>query len=413
MCIRDRLPAGRNSGLGFGEAEVLVETDTVTGASPYIFNCSLRSVYGMQGMHADGSKATGFKSMVVAQFTGVSLQKDDRAFLKYNETSRQFAGLTPAVQKGETLAAKSSSTNIEQVYHLDSGAVYRPDWETTHVKVSNDAVIQIVSVFAIGYHTHFNMLSGADASVTNSNSNFGQFALCADGFKKEAFDKDNKGFVTSIVTPRAIVTREDAIDWLQIDKTATTQILNSPNNTAPFPGRLYLLGNKNKFSPPSAIAQGFRIGAKVGEKLYLAGATPYEASVVMSNGALTATTNTSEKSYTALHSNPVTNVNPAKYTISTGHNLANGESIRIISDSGKLPQGLDAHKVYYAITSDASNSGLGNNEIRIASSRANAELTNPEFIRTSFTEAEGTVNIISRVSDKLSLIHISEPTRPY
>jgi len=398
--VRSTLPAGPSSGLGFGDAEVLVETDTVTGASPYIFNCSLRSVWGMQGMHADGNKATGFKSMVVAQFTGVSLQKDDRSFVKFNKTSREYVGLTPAVQRGEILASKSSSTNIDQVFHLDSGCVYRPEWETTHVKVSNDAVIQIVSVFAIGYHTHFNMLSGADASVTNSNSNFGQFALCADGFKKESFDKDNKGFITSIITPRAIVTKEDAVDWLQLDKSAISQILNSPNNSVPYPGRLYLLGNKNKFSPPSAIAQGFRIGAKKGEKLYLSGATPYEASIVMSNGALTATTDTSEKSYTALHSNPETNVNPAKYTISTGHNLANGESIRIISDSGKLPQGLDAHKVYYAITSDASNSGLANNEIRIASSRANAELTNPEFIRTSFTVAEGTVNIVSRVSDK-------------
>ena len=398
--VRPTLPAGPSSGLGFGDAEVLVETDTVTGASPYIFNCSLRSVYGMQGMHADGDKATGFKSMVVAQFTGVSLQKDDRAFVKFNKTSREYAGITPAVQRGEILASKSSSTNIEQVFHLDSGAVYRPEWETTHVKVSNDAVIQIVSVFAIGYHTHFNMLSGADASVTNSNSNFGQFALAADGFKKQAFDKDNKGFVTSIVGPRAIVTQEDAIDWLQIDKTATTQILNPPNNSVPYPGRLYLLGNKNKFSPPSAIAQGFRIGAKKGEKLYLEGATPYEASIVMSNGALVPTTDTSEKSYTATHSNPVTNVNPAIYTITGGHNLANGESIRIIADSGKLPQGLDAHKLYFAITSDASNSNLANNQIRIASSRANAELTNPEFIRTSFTEAEGTVNIVSRVSDK-------------
>ena len=35
----------------------------------------------MNGMNADGSKATGFKSMVVAQFTGLSLQKDDRAFV--------------------------------------------------------------------------------------------------------------------------------------------------------------------------------------------------------------------------------------------------------------------------------------------------------------------------------------------
>ena len=52
-----------------------LDTDTVTSASPYIFNISLRSVFGVSGLHADGSKAAGFKSMVVAQFTGVSLQK--------------------------------------------------------------------------------------------------------------------------------------------------------------------------------------------------------------------------------------------------------------------------------------------------------------------------------------------------
>ena len=60
-------------------------SDTVTSASPYIFNISLRSVYGMCGMLADGATATGFKSMVVAQFTGIGLQKDEKAFVKYNE----------------------------------------------------------------------------------------------------------------------------------------------------------------------------------------------------------------------------------------------------------------------------------------------------------------------------------------
>ena len=49
-----------------GDESVQVEPDTVTGASPYIFNISLRSVYGVNGLHADGSKATGFKSMVLA-----------------------------------------------------------------------------------------------------------------------------------------------------------------------------------------------------------------------------------------------------------------------------------------------------------------------------------------------------------
>ena len=400
--VKATLPAGRNTGLGFGEAEIQVETDTVTGASPYVFNCSFRSVYGMQGMHADGSKATGFKSMVVAQFTGVSLQKDDRAFLKYNNTSRKFDGLTPAVQKGETLSAKSSSTNPEQVYHLDSDAVYRPDWETTHIKVSNDSVVQIVSVFAIGYHTHFRMLSGADASVTNSNSNFGQFALAADGFKEKAFAKDNKGFVTSIITPRAAVSQEERVDWLQIDKKMTEKVLDNLSN--PVPGRLYLLGNKNEFNPPSSIAQGFRIGARVGEKIYLdnstSGSAPLQATIVMSDGTFTSTEQTSEKAYKALHSNPVDNTNDAIYTIDGSHELQNGESIRIISDNGELPAGLKAHQVYYAITNTSGSPNLGANQIRIAASKANADLPVPEFIRTSFTSDEGKVSIVSRVSDK-------------
>ena len=45
-------------------------------------------------MHADGAKATGFRSMVVAQFTAVGLQKDDRAFVKYNESSRVYEGIS-------------------------------------------------------------------------------------------------------------------------------------------------------------------------------------------------------------------------------------------------------------------------------------------------------------------------------
>ena len=58
---------------------VKTEIDTVDSASPYAFNLSLRSVWGMNGMHANGAKATGFKSMVVAQFTGCLLYTSDAA----------------------------------------------------------------------------------------------------------------------------------------------------------------------------------------------------------------------------------------------------------------------------------------------------------------------------------------------
>ena len=170
----------------------------------------------MNGMHADGSKATGFRSMVVAQFTGVSLQKDDRAFVKYNSTNRNYSdALSIANAQGSDLSKGSSSSGT--VYHLDSEAIYRKGWETTHIKITNDAILRIVSVFAIGYNKHFSAESGGDASITNSNSNFGQLSLISDGFKKEAFEKDNKAFITHIIPPRSIVQTEEPIDWLNID----------------------------------------------------------------------------------------------------------------------------------------------------------------------------------------------------
>ena len=183
---------------------VTIETDTVSGASPYIFNISLRSVYGMNGMHADGSKATGFRSMVVAQFTAISLQKDDRAFVKYDQESRTYKGIIPSATppRGSELATLSSSQDASKVYHLDSDAVYRKGFETIHIKLSNDAIMQIVSVFAIGFNKHFNAETGADASITNSNSNFGQFAIASDGFKKDAFGKDDATYVTHILAPK-------------------------------------------------------------------------------------------------------------------------------------------------------------------------------------------------------------------
>jgi hypothetical protein len=129
--FRPNLTTPGNSSSGF----VTIETDTVSGASPYIFNISMRSVYGMNGMLADGSKASGFRSMVVAQFTGVSLQKDDRAFVKYKSNNRDYSDkLTLTREAGATLSSNSSS--LGTVYHLDPLSIYRSGWETFHIKAT-------------------------------------------------------------------------------------------------------------------------------------------------------------------------------------------------------------------------------------------------------------------------------------
>ena len=356
-------------------ATVKIETDTVTGASPYIFNISLRSVFGMQGMKADGAKASGFRSMVVAQFTGVSLQKDDRAFVKYSKSNRRYEGIGIGKVTGSALSTQSSSTNPNTVYHLDSGAVYRKDWETTHISMVNDAVLQIVSVFAIGYNRHFFADTGGDASITNSNSNFGQLALTSAGFKKEAFAKDNKGFITNIIAPRAITTAEENIDWQTLDVGVTTSVANNK--------RLYLFGFTEADIKPPVLTQGFRVGAKVEDKLFVdfSAVTGYgisEAKILMSDGE------TSSVKEHRVVSGPTSNA----FAIGA-HNLVTGEKVIIKSDDGDLPENLTPERVYYIIDEG------DNNNVKLASSYAASQND------TAITVYGGTnLVILSRVSDK-------------
>jgi hypothetical protein len=226
---------------------VKVEIDTVDSASPYMFNLSLRSVWGMNGMHADGSKATGFKSMVVAQFTGLSLQKDDRAFVRYDEST------------GNYLAATSGDGA-----HLDGFARYRKGWEHTHVMCSNDSFIQVVSVFAVGYADHFAGYRGADMSITNSNSNFGSTALRSKGFKQKAFTKDKSGQLTHIIPPKSLADVDEvSVNWVNIDITRTREVNGQLNNIGQTPGsRLYLYGYTSSDAAPPTRVQGYAIGAR-------------------------------------------------------------------------------------------------------------------------------------------------------
>ena len=369
-------------------AEVIIETDTVSGASPYIFNISLRSVYGMCGMQADGAKADGFRSMVVAQFTGVSLQKDDRAFVKYNKSSRSYEGIGIVKVTGGSLPGGSASTNTEQVYHLDSQAIYRNEWEQTHIRVKNDAILQIVSVFAIGYNKHFNCESGSDASITNSNSNFGQLSLVADGFKKAAFAKDNKAFITNIFTPKSIETTEEEIDWLNIDVGVT---ITKGDNT-----RLYIAGFESEDNVPPILTQGYRIGAKVEDKLFvnLGGAVGVkEATIKFIDGNLPSSgTNTQYSSFREIS---VQSITDTKLDFGVQPKLSTGEKVLLISDTGEYPENIVPHEVYYVIAFDP-DTAPDNNRISLAPTKTDAENGNAIKIYGG-----SDLKIVSRVSDKL------------
>ena len=251
-----------------------LQIDTVTSGSPYVFNISLRSVFGMCGMHADGSKADGFKSMVVAQFTGIGLQKDKDAFVKYDESSGEY--------KDSTFAGNE---NINS----DSRAIFKPSYKNFHIKASNNSVIQIVSCFAIGYAEHFVTDTGGDLSVTNSNSNFGAKAIVSTGFKKDAFRKDDIGYITHVIPPKHLEASDNAIEFNALDVQKTVVGVASTS-------RLYLYNQTNVDSPPDSVVEGYRIGAKENDRLNVlisqsGTLNQYSARIVMPTTELTSTQN--------------------------------------------------------------------------------------------------------------------------
>ena len=384
------VPPQSGGSLSVATATVVVETDTVSGASPYIFNCSLRSVYGMNGMIADGAKATGFRSMVVAQFTGISLQKDDRAFVKYSKVDRQYNGVTfTDPTEGAALTAGAAQADSSQIYHLDADAIYRRGFETCHITMKNDAILQIVSVFAIGYAKHFSAESGGDASVTNSNSNFGQISLNSDGFKDKAFRKDDTSYITSLITPKSIVSTTENIDWFKINVGLTSSV-NIPNH-------LYIDGFTDADDAPPSLTAGFRVGAALTETLYIpcgddpATVVEKHAEVRMVDGFTGSGQLTANGSSISVKKYDVTSgpTNTGVLTIGT-HQLQTGEKIRIISDNGDLPENIEENTVYFAIV-------VSSTEIKLASSKTDAD--NGEGIVIH----KGTkLRIESRVHDKES-----------
>ena len=356
-------------------ATVNLSVDTVSSASPYIFNISLRSVFGMCGLHADGDKADGFKSMVIAQFTGIGLQKDDNAFVKYDPNSGTYKDATFA-----------GNENI----HTDSLAVYKPTYENFHIKCSNNSFLQVVSVFAIGFAQHFVAETGGDQSITNSNSNFGAKSLIASGFRKDAFPRDDVGYITHIIPPKELTNPTTNIEFDAIDVVSTVGVAST--------NRLYLYNRTNEDVRPDNVIEGYRIGAKENDSiqcLISQGGTPieYSARIIIPNTQFTTDEVTSEKKFVVGRNAGINSVSSNVITLTRPHSFIEGESIRFLSDTGQLPDGLENNRIYYSITS-----GIGTSQIKVAKT-LNDALNGQEL---TINDKGGTINVVSRVSDKNS-----------
>ena len=294
---------------------VKVISDTVSSSSPYVFNCSLKSVYGMNGLHADGSKATGFRSMVTAQFTGISLQKDDRAFVKYtNSGTYQY----------------QTDLGVTNFLHQDTSSIYRPDWQSFHIKASNDAFIQCVSIFAIGYSDQFKAINGGDQSITNSNSNFGQRSLYSEGFKKSAFAKDDHGFITHLIPPKDLSLDKRNINLYTIDVGLTTSLATSNVRT-----RVYLKDYNDFLNPPNSKVRGYSIGGANQDQIhYLSANIEYFADI--------------NPRYKIEYNISAINTSTDILTVSSISGISTGLPVKIISKNAILPDGIENNQTYFA-----------------------------------------------------------------
>ena len=203
------------------DGNAIEATDSVAGASPYVFGCSLRSEYGLCGPLLDGRVVTGFKSMEAAQYTIVSLQKDWNAFERYS--SGEWVQVNSFA---EYLAANINDIRYKVSGSLDfATATYATDYRHFGFKLIGNAFIQEVSEFVIGPAVHQWCASGSNADLSNCNSAFGGLATLAHGFAgittaSGALPQDKDYQAVAVRRPQAIKTDGTNIKQITLGRVA-------------------------------------------------------------------------------------------------------------------------------------------------------------------------------------------------
>ena len=121
----------------------------------------------------------------------------------------------------------------------------------------------------------------------------------------------------------------------------------------------------------------------------------------MPNGGITTTRQySSEKLFKVDRSSAgINSITSNVITLTQPHTFENAESVRILSDNGRLPDGLDPNIVYFAITNANATAGLTTNkDIKLAKTETDAKNASALTINN----LGGSLKVVSRVSDKNS-----------
>ena len=175
---------------------------------------------------------------------------------------------------------------------------------------------------------------------------------------------------------------------------------------------MYLYAQTNKDVAPENVIEGYRVGAKVNDKLHMlipqgGTVTEYAARIVMDGTTdmqgQELLQSTAEKSFNVKRVAGINSIGSDSdggaenvITLEGPHNFIEGESVRILSDSGQIPDGLSPNTIYHVITSGSGISTFHN--IKLSKTLNGAK--NDEAL--TINNSGGLLKIVSRVSDKNS-----------
>ena len=178
-------------------------TNDTQNASPYAFNVSVRSDWGLCGITSDGSRVDGFKSTLSSNLTVVSIQNDADVYQLYTGSSwvsaKQAYATANSVQLSSVTNAQAmgyitSSADLQNIrfYYTDelipsedkSNGLPDEKTDTRHyaIKAENSAVIQATANYSVGAAVAFWSNSGSSISLNGCTANFGTQGLRAEGF---------------------------------------------------------------------------------------------------------------------------------------------------------------------------------------------------------------------------------------
>jgi len=213
--------------------------DSTNSASFYIFQCSVRSDYGMGRLWADGTKVEGFKSFVIANYTGVSLQKDMTCWQKYSG--------------GNWVSVSNYADYIAQT---PDNVRPNPARRSIGVAAINEAFIQKVSIFDIGEAVQSFVDAGGEIDSNNGNSSFGGCAGLAKGYRAAALPQDKSWQVAAIRVPLSPEFKSGNIQRIQLGVVSaiSSSTITLTTALAPYGSSLMvpdLLGQKGYSLPGS------------------------------------------------------------------------------------------------------------------------------------------------------------------